>query len=168
MTAPLPVSLDDPITACARCMRRPPALKESRQTLGGEVLMAIGDWTVPHLVVQAVRFAAWTRPYSLIVTNVPGPQVPLYLLGAQMRTAYPVVPLFQNLALVVGLFSYNGSLYWGINADWEKVADLREFSRALESAFRELLDATQAHVVRLPTSTRRPSPRQPPEQKAAS
>jgi len=168
LTASLPVNLDDPVQRLHVVHETTATLKESRQALGGEVLMAVGEWTLPQLVVQAARLAARTRPYSLIVTNVPGPQMPLYLLGALMRTAYPVVPLFQNLALVVGLFSYNGSLYWGLNADWDQIPDLRDFRRAIESAFRELLDAAQAHVVRLPTRTRQaPSPLRPAEQKAS-
>src|SRR5262249_35851668 len=82
-------------------------------------------------------------PYNLIVTNVPGPQIPLYLLAAPMHTAYPVVPLFENLGLVVGLFSYNGGLFWGINADWEQLPDLHDFVQALEESFRELQAAAQ-------------------------
>jgi hypothetical protein len=58
--------------------------------------------------------------------------------GALMRTAYPVVPLFEGYALVVGLFSYNGGLYWGINADWEQLPDLHDFVLMLEDAFTEL------------------------------
>src|SRR5262249_48070929 len=118
-------------------------LKESRQALGGEVLTAISEWTVPNLLVQAVRLASRALPYNLIVTNVPGPQIPLYLLGTQMRTTYPVVPLFENLALVVGLFSYNGGLYWGVNADWEQIPDLHDFIVAIGEAFGELQEAAQ-------------------------
>jgi diacylglycerol O-acyltransferase len=106
-------------------------------------LTAISEWTVPNLLVQAVRLAARTRPYNLIVTNVPGPQTPLYLQGALMRASYPVVPLFENLALVVGLFSYNGGLYWGINADWEEIPDLHDFVLALQASFAELQAAAQ-------------------------
>ena len=73
-----------------------------------------------------------------MVTNVPGPQIPLYLQGALMRTAYPVVPLFEGFALVVGLFSYNGGLYWGINGDWEQLPDLHDFVLALDESFAEL------------------------------
>ena len=141
MTAQLPVNLSDPVARLRAVRETTAGLKESKQALGGEVLTAIGEWTVPNLLVQAVRLAGRTRPYNLIVTNVPGPQIPLFLLGAQMQTAYPVVPLFENLALVVGLFSYNGGLFWGLNADWEQVPDLHDFVAALETAFRELQQA---------------------------
>jgi hypothetical protein len=60
-----------------------------------------------------------------------------------MRAAYPVVPLYENLGLVAGLFSYNGGLYWGFNADWEHLLDLHDFVLAIESSFRELQDAAR-------------------------
>ena len=113
MVAPLPVDVDDAVARLDAVRSTMSGLKESKQALGGEVLTAIAEWTVPNLLVQAVRLATRTRPYNLIVTNVPGPQIPLYLLGCEMRTAYPVVPLFNNMALAIGLFSYNGGLFWG-------------------------------------------------------
>jgi len=162
LTAPLPVQLTDPVKRLRAVHETTAGLKESRQALGGEVLTAISEWTVPNLLVQAVRLAARARPYNLIVTNVPGPQIPLYLLGTQMRTSYPVVPLFANLALVVGLFSYNGGLYWGVNADWEQIPDLHDFVVAIETSFRELQEAAQtaaARVNRPPTRRRRRPPK---------
>lgn len=153
MTAPLPVRLADPVARLRAVRETTAGLKESKQALGGEVLTAISEWTVPNLLVQAVRLAGRTRPYNLIVTNVPGPQIPLYLLGAQMRTAYPVVPLFENLCLVIGLFSYNGGLFWGLNAEWEQVTDLHQMVLALDASFRELQEA--AHPPRRPARARR-------------
>jgi len=138
INAPIPVHLADPAARLDAVRVTLAGLKESRQALGGEVLTAISEWTVPNLLVQAVRLAARVRPYNLVVTNVPGPQIPLYLQGALMRTAYPVVPLFEGFALVVGLFSYNGGLYWGINGDWEQLPDLHDFVLALDESFAEL------------------------------
>ena len=141
INAPIPVELADPAARLDAVRVTLSGLKESRQALGGEVLTAISEWTVPNLLVQAVRLAARVRPYNLVVTNVPGPQIPLYLQGALMRTAYPVVPLFDKFALVVGLFSYNGGLYWGINGDWEQLPDLHDFVLALDESFAELQHA---------------------------
>lgn len=148
IAAPLPVHIADPVARLHAVTETTKDLKESKQALGGEVLTAISEWTVPNLLVQAVRLAARTRPYNLIVTNVPGPQVPLYLLGARMRTAYPVVPLFENLGVVVGLFSYNGGLYWGVNADWEHFPDLHDFIVDIEQSFRDLQAAAEARSPR--------------------
>ncbi len=138
MTVPLPVKLSTPLARLRAVQQATAALKESRQALGAQVLTAISEWTVPNLLVQAARLASRARPYNLIVTNVPGPQIPLYMQGALMRTAYPVVPPFENLGLVIGLFSYNGGLYWGFNADWEQIVDLHDFVLEIEAAFREL------------------------------
>jgi diacylglycerol O-acyltransferase len=155
LTAPLPVNLRDPVARLEAVRQTTAGLKESRQALGGEVLTAISEWTVPNLLVQAVRLASRARPYNLIVTNVPGPQIPLYLLGSRMQASYPVVPLFNNLALVVGLFSYNGGLYWGMNADWEQIPDLHDFVLFIESSFKELQDAA-GHAAAAPRpATRR-------------
>jgi diacylglycerol O-acyltransferase / wax synthase len=162
LTVPLPVNLKDPVKRLQTVREATAGVKESRQALGGEVLTAISEWTVPNLLVQAVRLAARARPYNLIVTNVPGPQIPLYLLGALMQTSYPVVPLFANMALVIGLFSYNGGLYWGLNADWEQIPDLHDFVLALERAFHELQEAahTAAGRAGAPSRRRRRSIRQ--------
>ena len=155
IAAPLPVHIADPVARLHAVTETTKDLKESKQALGGEVLTAISEWTVPNLLVQAVRLAARTRPYNLIVTNVPGPQIPLYLLGAEMKTAYPVVPLFENLGVVVGLFSYNGGLFWGINADWAHFPDLHDFVLDIEQAFRDLQAAARAQQRRSQRTARR-------------
>ncbi|MEO8602151.1 MAG: wax ester/triacylglycerol synthase family O-acyltransferase, partial [bacterium] len=139
--APLPIHLEDPVARLDAVRITMSGLKESKQALGGEVMTAIAEWTVPNVLVQAVKLGLRSRPYNLTVTNVPGPQIPLYLLGCEMKTTYPVVPLFQNVALVVGLFSYNGGLFWGFTADWETVPDLHDFVVAVEESFRELQHA---------------------------
>ncbi len=138
--APLPVHLDDPVARLDAVRITMGGLKESKQALGGEIMTAIAEWTVPNVLVQAVKLGMRSRPYNLTVTNVPGPQIPLYFAGCEMRTTYPVVPLFENVALVVGLFSYNGGLFWGFTADWETVPDLHDFVLAVEEAFAELRD----------------------------
>jgi WS/DGAT/MGAT family acyltransferase len=153
MIVPLPVKIRGPVARLRFVQEATAALKESHQALGAQVLTAISDWTVPNLLVQAVRLASKTRPYNLIVTNIPGPQIPLYLRGALMRTAYPVVPLYENLGLVVGLFSYNGGVYWGFNADWEQLLDLHDFVLAIESSFRALQDAARRAAERVASAS---------------
>jgi diacylglycerol O-acyltransferase len=165
MIARLPVNVADPTARLQAVRATMGDLKESKQALGGEVLTAISDWTVPNLLVQAVRLAERSRPFNLIVTNVPGPQIPLYFLDSQMLTTYPVVPLFHQLGLVVGLFSYNGGVYWGVNADWEHVPDLHDFIVALERSFQELLQAAEAALAR---ESRRARPRERKRRAVAS
>lgn len=153
MAVPLPVNVSDPIKRMNIVRESTKDIKESKQALGGEVLTAISEWTVPNLLVQAARLASRVRPFNLIVTNVPGPQIPLYMLGSEMRASYPVVPLFDNLGVVIGLFSYNGGLYWGLNADWEHVPDLHDLITMLELSFGELQNAA-AEIEALPPEKR--------------
>ncbi|HSP96132.1 MAG TPA: wax ester/triacylglycerol synthase family O-acyltransferase [Candidatus Dormibacteraeota bacterium] len=168
--APLPIQLDDAVSRLEAVRITMSGLKESKQALGGEVMTAIAEWTVPNVLVQAVKLGIRSRPYNLTVTNVPGPQVPLYFLGCQMLTTYPVVPLFENVALVVGLFSYNGGLFWGFTADWETVPDLHDFVSAIEESFAELQAAAVAAMPRPKKKPKKASPQraQRPQRKAHS
>lgn len=143
LTVPLPIDVDDPVKRMEAVWQTTAGLKESKQALGGEVLTAISEWTVPNVLVQAVRLAARTRPYNLVVTNVPGPQIPLYVSGARMTASFPVVPLFSEMGLSIGLFSYDGGLHWGLNADWEHLPDLHDLVVAIDSSFHELQRAAE-------------------------
>ena len=91
---------------------------------------------------SACALAARLHPYNLIVSNVPGPQFPLYMLGARMLEGYPVVPLFEYQGLGIATFSYDGMLFWAVNACWDLVPDLHVFVEGLEESFRELQYAT--------------------------
>jgi len=128
------------------------------------VLTAISEWTVPNVLVQAVRLAARTRPYNLVVTNVPGPQLPLYFLGARMTASFPVVPLFEQMGLAIGLFSYDGGLYWGLNGEWEHLPDLHELVLAIDASFREL----QQVAAEVAAGERKPPLRRTPRRKRAA
>ena len=156
MVAELPVGLADPIERLKVVREIMRDLKQSRQALGGRVLTQISEWTVPNVLVQAVRLSVRSRPYNLVVTNVPGPQIPLYFLGARMRASYPVAPLSPGQALNVALFSYDGGLYWGLNADWDALPDLAQLARHLDAAFGEL---EHAAGVGAPETSLAPRPR---------
>jgi hypothetical protein len=156
--ARLPVNVADPLARLEAVRATMGDLKESKQALGGEVLTAISEWTMPNLLVQAVRLAERSRPYNLTVTNVPGPQIPLYFLDSEMEATFPVVPLFHNFGVVVGLFSYNGGLFWGVAADWEHIPDLHDLIAAIERSFDELRQAAASRAAEIITP-RRPRPR---------
>ena len=94
------------------------------------------------------RMVTRALPFNLVVTNVPGPQVPLYLLGARMLDNYGQVPLTDYLGLGIVLFSYAGTLCWGFNADWDLVPDLADFVAATEASFRELREVVPVTVDR--------------------
>jgi WS/DGAT/MGAT family acyltransferase len=115
--------------------------KAVRQELGPEVLGRVAEYAVPGVLGLGVRLLSRLHPYNLIVTNVPGPQVPLYLLGAKLLTGYPQVPLFENQGLGIALFSYCGSLGFGFNADRDLMPDLDLFVAAVRLGFTELAQA---------------------------
>ena len=139
--ASLPIAEADPRERLARVRKITGDLKQSKHALGGEVLSSVSEWTAPTLAALAARLAFRNRLSNLVVTNVPGPQIPLYLLGARMLESYPMVPLFERQALGVALFSYAGGLYWGFNADWDQLPDLHDFVVAIDHSFRELCEA---------------------------
>ncbi len=141
MLARLPIAERDPSRRMAAIIETTKNLKKTKQALGAEVLTAVSEWTVPTLLTMGARLATRARAYNMIVTNVPGPQVPLYLLGARLLEPFPMVPLFGNQALGIALFSYSGKLCWGLNAAWDIVPDLHDFVRDMEASFEELVAA---------------------------
>jgi len=96
-------------------------------------------------------------PFNLVVTNVPGPQVPLYLLGARMLDNYGQVPLTDFLGLGIVLFSYAGTLCWGFTADWDLVPDVAEFVAGIEASFAELRQAAQGAPIEVAPAARKPA-----------
>ncbi len=139
----LPVHEPDPKRRLAAVAAETGKRKAIRQELGPEVLGRVAEYAVPGIVGLGVRLLSRLHPYNLIVTNVPGPQVPLYLLGARLLSGYPQVPLFENQGLGIALFSYCGSLGFGFNADREVVPDLEVFAAAVQRGFSELARAAR-------------------------
>jgi len=134
----LPIQERDPRRRLAKVCAATTKLKQSQQALGADMLMQIADWTGPAMVRLGARLATRLSPYNLLVTNIPGPQFPLYMLGAQLLEGYPLVPLFEHQALGIALFSYAGRLCWGFNADWALLPDLHQFVEDVDAAFAEL------------------------------
>ncbi len=138
LLADLPISEPDPIKRMKRVTEITTELKkESNQTGGAELIEDIADLTTKRIVSELYRAAMQLRTYNLVITNVPGPPMPLYLLSSPMKAIYPMVPLMQNQNLGIALFSYNGGLHWGFNADWESFPDVHEFVEDLEATFEE-------------------------------
>ncbi|MBW2224080.1 MAG: wax ester/triacylglycerol synthase family O-acyltransferase [Deltaproteobacteria bacterium] len=138
LLADLPVTERDPVERLKKVIQVTTRLKkESNQTGGTELIEDVADLTTKRLVSELYRAAMRLRTYNLIITNVPGPPFPLYMLGAQMQAIYPMVPLMQNQNLGIALFSYNGRMHWGFNADWESFPDVHEFVEDLRASFAE-------------------------------
>jgi WS/DGAT/MGAT family acyltransferase len=140
-TVPLPLAVPDPRQRLASVREVTERLKHSKQAEGAAVLAAVSEWTVPNLLSLASRAAYRFRAANLVVTNVPGPQIPLYMLGARLLAAYPMLNLLTQQSLGVALLSYAGRLHWGFMADLDLLPDLHDFALAIEDAFQELADA---------------------------
>ncbi|MBW2272949.1 MAG: wax ester/triacylglycerol synthase family O-acyltransferase [Deltaproteobacteria bacterium] len=137
----LPIDEKDPLERVERIHAETQELKESKVALDADAIMGVVEWTPTVLMSLAGRASSGSTPYNLMVTNVPGPQFPLYLEGAKMLAQYAQVPLADGTALGVALVSYDGKLFWGFNADYELVPDLEYFVKAIATSFNELARA---------------------------
>jgi len=119
-------------------------LKESGQAVGAEMITSLADFAPPTILAQAARLQAVQRFFNLTVTNVPGPQFPLYLLGRRLSRVYPQVPLAENCALGIAIMSYDGQIDFGLVADYDALPDLDLVADALREAIAELAAAAGA------------------------
>jgi WS/DGAT/MGAT family acyltransferase len=119
-------------------------LKESRQAMGMEMFMAAAEFAPSGILALGAGLAS--APVNLIVTNVPGPQFPLYMLGSRLLAMIPMVPLLENIGLGIALMSYDGRVFWGFNADYDLVPDLEHFVVLIERSFAELAAAAGVEI----------------------
>ena len=143
MRAPLPVYARDPVERLRIVSEAMRGLKESKQALGAEVISGLERFAPPTLLAMASRVNFSTRLFNLIVTNVPGPQFPLYLLGREMQELVPIAFLPENHALAVAVMSYNGKVDFGLLADYDAMPDLEVFAELLAESLDELLGAAR-------------------------
>lgn len=114
-------------------------LKSGGQAAGAGELVAIGGLAPPMLHSLFVRSALATRLFNVTVTNVPGPQVPLYAFGARMEEVWPLVPLAAAHTVGIAVASYDGKVFFGVSAD-EGVNDLDDLTAGIEASVAELID----------------------------
>jgi diacylglycerol O-acyltransferase len=143
MLGPLPVYAKDPVERLRIVSAAMQGLKESRQAVGAETLTRLQGFAPPTILAQASRLNFSTRAYNLLVTNVPGPQFPLYLLGREMEELVPVPFLAPERALAVAIMSYNGSVDIGLMGDYDAMSDLDEFGGDVERSLSELVEAAR-------------------------
>jgi WS/DGAT/MGAT family acyltransferase len=143
----LPIHEPDPRKRMQRVIETTQALKNSGQSQGAEALAQIADWTLSGLVAQLAQLGLWSRAANIVVTNVTGPETPVYILGAPLLESYPVVPLMADQALAIALFSCSGGLHWGLNSDWDALPDLHAFVEALQVEFEELRKAAATPAI---------------------
>jgi hypothetical protein len=145
MMAPLPVDVADPMARLQRVRQVMSGLKESKQALGAKAISDLQDFAPPTIFAQASRLNFSSRMYSLLVTNVPGPQFPLYVLGRRMEHIYPVPFLAGERSLAIAIMSYDGGMDFGLLGDYDAMPDLDVVAEGIESALAELLLLTRRH-----------------------
>ena len=139
MRGPLPVYIPDPVQRLLFVKREMDGLKESKQALGAEVIAGVQNFAPPTILAQASRLNFSTRLFNLIVTNVPGPQFPLYVLGRKMLEAYPVAFLPEHHALAIAIMSYNGQMNFGLLGDLDAMDDIDEFAESIATELATLV-----------------------------
>jgi WS/DGAT/MGAT family acyltransferase len=139
----LPIQEPDPRRRLELVKEATNNLKKTNQALGAATLVEISSGTPITLLSLANRVVgSRIRPFNMTVTNIPGPQFPMYLLESEMIVNYPMVPLWTQHGLGIALFSYNGRLFWGIQADYDTLPDSDRFLAAIQESFRELHEAS--------------------------
>jgi diacylglycerol O-acyltransferase / wax synthase len=143
MRGPLPVYISDPVARLRFVKKAMDGLKESKQAVGAATLAAVNDLAPPTILAQASRLNFSTRLFNLIVTNIPGPQVPLYVLGRQLQDLFPIAFLPRGHALAVAIMSYNGEIGYGLLGDYDALDDIDVVAAGLDEALGELLEAAR-------------------------
>ncbi len=146
MWASLPIYEPDPVERLRIVSDEMKDLKNSGQAVGAQLLTTLGEWAPPTILAQAARVVARQRAFNLVVTNVPGPQLPLYTLGREMDEVYPVLPLTDTTTLGVALLSYNGTIGFGLLGDYDTARDLEQLAEGIEKSIAELIGAIEEGV----------------------
>ncbi len=143
MRGPLPVYIDDPVSRLRFIRAAMDGLKESKQAVGAATLAAVNNLAPPTILAQASRLNFSTRLFNLLVTNIPGPQQPLYVLGRQLQDLFPVAFLPEDHALAVAIMSYHGGLDYGLLGDFDALPDIDVVADGIEASLAELLAAAR-------------------------
>ncbi|MDQ1694667.1 MAG: diacylglycerol O-acyltransferase / wax synthase [Frankiaceae bacterium] len=138
----LPVGEPSPVLRLHQVSYAMKGHKESGQAVAADAMVALTGFAPPTIHSAAARLASGftRRLFNVVVTNVPGPQFPLYAAGAQMLECYPVVPLAKGQGVSIGLTSYNGGVYYGLNADRDTMPDVDVLAQCIEESLGELLE----------------------------
>ncbi|HET9719798.1 MAG TPA: wax ester/triacylglycerol synthase family O-acyltransferase [Solirubrobacteraceae bacterium] len=139
MRGPLPVYIQDPVTRLGVVRQAMDGLKESKQAVGAATLAAVNELAPPTILAQASRLQFSTRLFNLLVTNIPGPQFPLYVLGRRLEDLFPLAFLPENHALAVAIMSYDGGIEFGLLGDYDALPDIDVIAAGIDGALGELL-----------------------------
>ncbi len=137
----VPVGAMSPKTRLARVREGSKYLKESMMAMSADAVISLGAYAPGAFLAAAARAASRGPWFNLVVSNIPGPQQPMYLAGAQLVASYPSMPLGENAALSIACTSLGGVMAFGLTADWDAMPDLDQLALALEESFAELCKA---------------------------
>src|SRR4051795_10253062 len=146
MRGPLPVYIEDPLARLHAVKEAMDGLKESKQAVAAEVLAGVQNFAPPTVLAQASRLNFSTRLFHMIVTNVPGPQFPLYVRGRELEDVFPVAFLPENHALAIAIMSYNGKINFGLLGDYDALPDIGRIAEGIEGALEELVSLAGSAV----------------------
>ena len=138
MMAPLPVWCQDPVARLDIVREELKGLKSGGQAVGAQVLTELSGFAPSTVMGQASRVMARQRFFNVVVTNVPGPQIPLFLAGRRMIDPFPMVPLAKNQGLGIALLSYAGRINFGLVGDFDVMYDLDDFADDIQDSLAEL------------------------------
>jgi WS/DGAT/MGAT family acyltransferase len=141
MMAPMPVWCQEPVARLDIVREQMKGLKDGGQAVGAQVLTDMSGFAPPTVMSQAARLMSRQRFFNLVVTNVPGPQMSLYLMGRRLADPFPMVPLAKNQGLGVAIMSYDGRMNFGLNGDFDVMWDLEDLAEDLQLSLEELADA---------------------------
>ncbi len=139
----LPVGVEDPLERYARQVEEAESLKSGTQALGTTTLLDLTRHAPPVVHSFLARSLFATRLFNVTITNVPGPQTPLYGFGSRMTEAWPLVPLAADHAVGLAALSYDGKVFFTLNADRDSVPDLDLLAGGMEKTLEELLEAAR-------------------------
>jgi WS/DGAT/MGAT family acyltransferase len=139
----LPVGEPNPRVRLTRLSYAMRGIAQHGQSVGADSLIALAGFAPPTLHALGARAARGLsrRLFNLVVTNVPGPQVPLYAAGSRMLEVFPVVPLARGQGLSIGMTSYNGRVFFGLNAERDSVGDVEVLADLIEQEVAELVES---------------------------
>jgi diacylglycerol O-acyltransferase len=135
---PLPIGIEDPVERLKAVSATMGDLKQSKQAVGATLMTELADFAPPTIVNQAARLQSRQRFFNMVVTNVPGPQFTLYLMGRRLQRVIPMVPLAKRQAVCFGIMSYDGHVDFGLIGDFDALPDLDALAADLEASLAEL------------------------------
>ncbi len=148
LSARLPVGIEDPIRCLGAIHVHMDELKRSHEIDASAAIVGLGDVAPPVVAAAIARLVIHSQEMvQTVATNVPGPQIPLYLCGRQMREGYPYVPIAGHIQIGVAIWSYCANLYFGITGDWDGAPDIDQLASGIDQAFEDMTKAAATAAI---------------------